>query len=148
MIAVSHRFNQGGVMAAIQHIGFNCKDRKVTEDFYRKHFGFERARVFNPGSDAEFVMLRRGPVCIELFDAADSSPTAGEQTVGFKHMAFEVAELYQAREALLADGYDMGEIIDCDDVSPGMRVCFFPDPDGNVLELMENWADEEDPPQE
>jgi len=133
-------------MKGVQHIAFNCVDRRKQEEFYTRFLGFRRARVFNPGRADEFVMLRLGSTCLELFDGPDGAATGGEQPVGFKHLAFEVRDL-GARVKEMADaGVAMGDIIDCSGVTPGMRVCFFRDPDGNILELMENWADEEHPP--
>jgi len=125
-------------MPAMQHIAMNCIDRHRQEAFYTRHFGFRRARVFNPGTKDEFVMLRNGAMC---------QATGGEQPVGFKHLAFEVADIEATIRALQADGVETGELIDCDAMVPGMRVCFFKDPDGNILEIMENWSDEENPPQ-
>ena len=128
-------------MAAVQHIGFNCKDTKRTEQFYTLHFGFKRARVFNRDQPNEFVMLRLGNVCIEFFKS-DKDAEGGEQPVGFKHLAFEVDNIEAKIHELKADGCNMGDIIDCSHISPNMKACFFKDPDGNIIELMENWADE------
>ena len=131
-------------MAAIQHIAFNCRDLKAQEAFYTKHLGFRRARVFNEGTDREFIMLRLGPVCIELFQAQgdEKSQTAQEQPIGFKHLAFEVPDLEAAIASLKADGIEVEDIIDCSSILEGFRVCFFNDPDGNRLELMEGYKDQ------
>lgn len=129
-------------MNSVQHIAFNCRDIHASEEFYRKHFGFRRARVFNAGQPDEFVMLRLGAMCLELF-SAESGRTGGEQPVGFKHLAFEVPRLEPAIERLQADGMTVDKIIELGHIAPGLRICFFKDRDGNVLELMEGWQDEE-----
>ncbi|MCL5269501.1 MAG: VOC family protein [bacterium] len=136
-------------MTAVQHIALNCIDRLAQEAFYTRHFGFRRARVFNAGQPGEFVMLRLGSCCIELFNngAADPHAIGGEQPVGLKHLAFEVPDLAAAAAALQADGIKTGDFLDCSGIVPRMRVCFFRDPEGNILELMEGWDDEENPPQ-
>ncbi len=128
-------------MPAVQHIALNCQDRLATENFYTRHFGFRRARVFNRGADNEFALLRLGSTCLELFTAGQSA-TGGEQTVGFKHLAFEVDDIDAAVAALRRDGIVPESVIDCARHLPGMRVCFFNDPDGNRLELMEGYRDE------
>ena len=134
-------------MSAVQHIAMNCIDRHRQEAFYTRHFGFQRARVFNPGTPNEFVMLRKGAVCVEFFSAPEGvQATGGEQPVGFKHLAFEVDDIEGKVRELQAAGVKTGEIIDCSGVVPGMRVCFFTDPDGNILEIMEGWSDEQNPP--
>ena len=133
-------------MNAVHHVAFNCRDLAASEKFYAKHFGFRRARVFYAETPDEFLMLRLGSTCIELFQSAaqtDGSST-GEQAVGYKHLAFEVPNLEAAIEALHGDGIATDPIIDCAHILPGLRICFFKDPDGNILELMENWRDATD----
>jgi glyoxylase I family protein len=129
-------------MNAVHHIALNCRDRIVSEKFYAKHFGFRRARVFNTGKPGEFVMLRLGGTCLELFQSSrNASGHAGEQPIGFKHLAFEVPGIESAVEQLQRDGVSTDPIIDCSKDVPGLRICFFKDPDGNILELMEGWKD-------
>jgi glyoxylase I family protein len=137
-------------MPAVQHIAFVCRNRLALERFYTKHFGFERARVFNAGEPDEFVMTRLGSVCLELFQASPQAIAFAAKTprvdVGFKHLAFEVPKLEPVIKSLKRDGVDVGEVFDCSDVSPGLRAAFFHDPEGNQVEVLENWADDDDPP--
>ena len=131
-------------MNAIQHIALNCRDIKVQEQFYTKHFSFRRSRVFNANTPDEFIMLRLESTCLELFTAkSDGDSHMGqEQPVGFKHLAFEVPDLEEAIAALHADGIQTDEIIDCASAVEGLRICFFNDPDGNRLELMQGYQDQ------
>jgi glyoxylase I family protein len=128
-------------MNTVQHIAFNCTDLKRQEQFYTSHFGFRRSRVFNAGTPNEFVMLRLGATCLELF-TADEPATGCEQPVGFKHLAFEVPDIHVAIGKLHADGVETDPIIDCSSVVSGLRVCFFNDPDGNRIELMQGYQDQ------
>ena len=130
--------------AALQHIAFNCRDIRRQEAFYTKHFGFRRVRVFERGKPDEFLMLRLGPVCIELFPNAEApaAACAGGQPVGFQHLAFEVPDLDKAMAGLHADGIATEPVIDCSGIVPGMRICFLHDPDGNRIELMQGYQDE------
>jgi len=136
------------VAKMVQHMAFNCRDKGRQEEFYRKHFGFRRARVFNAGRPDEFVMLRLGQTCMELFPAPQPKPGArgGEQEVGFKHSCFQVPDIAAKAAELTADGIKTGAIIDCSHQVPGLKVCFLNDPEGNVVELMEGWQDEARPP--
>jgi len=129
---------------AVQHLALNCRDLRWQEAFFTKHFGFRRARVFSAGTPDEFIMLRLGSTCLELFQAgpAGRSARGGEQAVGFKHLAFEVPDIAAAVARLHADGFPTERIADCSDVVPGLRICFFSDPDGNRIELMQGWADQ------
>ena len=129
-------------MNAVQHLALNCRDRLAQEKFYAEHFGFKRARVFNPGQPGEFVMLRLGGMCLECFGVGEASAGGGEQAVGFKHLAFEVPNLEDSIARLKAAGTDTGEIIEAGKHCPGLRICFFKDPEGNILELMQGWRDE------
>jgi len=53
-------------MNAPWHVALNCINPRRQESFYSRRFGFKRARVFNPPTPGEFVMLRLGGVCIEI----------------------------------------------------------------------------------
>jgi glyoxylase I family protein len=132
----------------VQHIAFNCKDRIAQERFYTRHFGFRRVRVFNAGRPGEFVMTALGNVRIEFFESKNVGPDerGGERKVGFKHLCFEVDDVESKAAELEAAGVDIDPVIDCGDVVPGLYVCFFRDPEGNVIELMEGWEDQDNPP--
>lgn len=131
-------------MTALQHIAFNCRDLEKQEAFYSKHFGFRRARVFNAGKKDEFIMLRLGTVCIELFNtpAEAKNSSGGVQPVGFSHLALEVEDIQAMVNALEADGIQTEGIIDCSEHLDGLRVCFFHDPEGNRIEIMQGWKDQ------
>ncbi len=133
-------------MNAFNHIALNCWDLATQEAFYTKHFGFKRSRTFNRGEPDEFFLLKLGSMRLELF-SSDRNRTAamqgGEQPIGFKHLAFDVPKLETVLEALAADGIESDPIIDCAHIAPGARIVFFRDPEGNILELMEGYRDEE-----
>lgn len=132
----------------VQHIAMTCRDRLAQEKFYATHFGYTRARVFKAGEPDEFVMLKLADTRLELFQARGENADAsgGEQPVGFRHLCFEVAEIEARAAELNAAGTETGRIIDCSDQVPGLKVCFFKDPEGNVVELMEGWQDDPSPP--
>ena len=130
-------------MPAIQHIAMTCRDMKRQVGFYMKHFGFRKARVMRAGQPNEFVMLRLGEFCIEMFQAKDpGDKMAGPQEIGYKHICFEVENLEESIAGLNADGYQTEPIRDCSATVPGMRNCFFVDKEGNRIELMQGWKDE------
>jgi glyoxylase I family protein len=131
-------------MTAFHHIAINCIDRGEQEKFYTERLGFRRVRTFNAGTENEFVMLRLGDFCIELFPspAAVPRPPAGEAPVGYAHLAFCVDDIATAADQLREAGVATDDIIDCSNIAPGFSVCFFKDPEGNVLELMQGWRDE------
>jgi glyoxylase I family protein len=133
-------------MAAFTHVAFNCRDVRKQEQFYIKHFGFKRSRTINAGKPDEFILIKLGAMRLEFFPT-DPAKTAGagggEQPLGFKHLAFDVPKLEPVIEALKKDGIQADEIIDISSIIPGARIVFFRDPEGNIIELMENYRDEE-----
>jgi glyoxylase I family protein len=134
-------------MNAMNHIAINCRNLAAQEAFYTRHLGFRRSRTFNRGKPGEFFLMKLGSVRLELFgiDPAKvaDAPAGGEQAVGFKHLAFDVPKLEPVLEGLRADGIKPDNIIDIGHVAPGARIVFFRDPEGNILELMEGYVDEE-----
>lgn len=130
----------------INHVALNCRNLTAQEAFFCKHFGFHRSRTFKAGKPDEFIMLKLGSVRLELFptnSAQTENVTGGEQVIGFKHLAFNVPKLEPAIAALQADGIEPDPIINLDDIVPGFRIVFFRDREGNIIELMEGYRDEE-----
>ena len=132
-------------MVVFHHLALNCHDVKAQEAFYANHFGFRRVRTFRAGRPDEFVMLRSGSVCLELFPApsAQGSQPGGEPALGFRHMAFQVDDLNRAVKGLNDDGVRTEEIMDLSDLAAGLKICFFHDPEGNRIEIMEGYQDEQ-----
>ena len=90
-------------------------------------------------------MLKLGPVRLEFFPtdpAKTVNQKGGEQVIGFRHLAFDVPKLESAMESLRADGIKFDPIIDLGHAVAGLRVVFFRDPEGNIIELMEGYRDE------
>lgn len=127
------------------HVALNCQDQKVTEEFYRRWFGFERARVVSLG-DQEIIFLRQGQVYLELFAAPGQSPVAskgdGPTAPGVaRHLAFQTDDL----DAFLdrANGeipVSLGPLA-FDDFIPGWRSVWLADPDGVIIEVSQGYRD-------
>jgi len=133
-------------MNSFNHIAMNCRNLAAQEAFYTKHFGFKRSRTFLRGRPEEFFLLKLEDMRLELFptDPAKSAEAkGGEQTVGFKHLAFNVPKLEPVIEALKSDGVDCDPIKEVSHLIPGLRIVFFRDPEGHIIELMEGYIDEE-----
>ena len=133
-------------MNAINHIALNCWDLAAQEAFFIKHFGFKRSRTLHRGKPFERYLIRLGSVRLELFPSDREKSAAmqgGEQPIGFKHLAFDVPKLEPVLDALRADGIEPDKIIPVDHIASGCRVVFFRDPEGNIIELMEGYVDEE-----
>jgi catechol 2,3-dioxygenase-like lactoylglutathione lyase family enzyme len=129
--------------ATIHHVAFRCRDIAAQEAFYIKHFGFKRSRTFHKGEPNEFFMLKLGEVRLEFFPAHLTGAPDGEQTSGYLHLAFEVPKLEPILESVRAAGIQPDKIIDLPEQGEGFRIVFFRDPEGNLLELLENYRDTE-----
>ena len=128
---------------AQQHLAMTCRDLEASRAFYETHLGFTVARTFRDGDGNTFYMMRLGPFCLEMFQAGD--PDNAKLTyggLGFSHLAFGVPDLDAKIAELSAGGVAMGEIVDGSFYIPGLRLCFFEDPDGNRLEINEGMTDE------
>jgi glyoxylase I family protein len=139
-------------MASAQflHVALNCKDPIAIERFYTKHFGFKRARVYDPGP-TQVVVIQAGSLALELFSAVGKAPTwpagkSGPEYQGLRHLAFLVDDL-DAKLAELGDEVkiDLGPL-DMSQYIQGMRVAWVADPEGNILELNQGYVDETAPP--
>ena len=133
------------------HMGFNCLDPIRMEKFYVKYFGFRRARVIPLGEGQQIVFLRNDTVELELFAASAAAPGGppekdGPSTAGWRHIAFQVDDVdaklaEMGDEAPITHGpFDFGAFI------PGWRTVWIADPEGNIVEITQNYVDEENPP--
>jgi glyoxylase I family protein len=139
-------------MASTQflHVALNCKDPIAIERFYTEHFGFKRARVYEPGPN-QVVVITSGALSLEIFPAVGEAPTwpagkAGPEYQGLRHLAFLVDDL-DGKLAELGDRVkvDLGPL-DMSQYIQGMRVAWVTDPEGNILELNQGYIDENNPP--
>ena len=134
----------------IHHMGMTCKDQAATERFYTKNFGFKRARVLELG-ETQIVFIRLGDVYLELFQAQsdDSLPSFendGPQYPTWRHLAFDVDDVDATLAAMGEDAVISLGPLDFDDFIPGWRAVWVKDPDGNILEISQNYVDQVDPP--
>ena len=98
------------------HVSLNCRN----------------VAPFRAGKANRFVMLKPGPVRLELYpsDSANVDQKGGKQAVGFMHLSFDAPKLELAIESLRADGIQPDPITDVSEHIPGCRVVFFSDPKG------------------
>jgi glyoxylase I family protein len=132
---------------AIHHVGLSCNDPLLVEEWYAKHFGFQRKRVYEPGAD-QVVMIAAGDVYLELFPAKEKSPVppysgAGPEYPGsWRHIAFLVDDLDEKLRQMGDEAHitlgplDMGQYIH------GAQTAWVSDPEGNIVELNQGYVDE------
>lgn len=133
------------------HVGLNCQDQRTTEEFYRRWFGFERARVIPIGDEQEIIFLRQGSIYLELFPSPKPSESApvqvkddGPQYPGIaRHLAFQTDDL----GAFLDRVGDQVPVslgpLEFDEVIPGWRTVWLSDPDGLIVEVSQGYHDQD-----
>src|SRR5215212_5665922 len=118
------------------HIAIYTRDLARLEAFYTQVLGFPVVRRWDA---AGIVFVDAGGLWIELTrqDAPDdgSHPRGLDQGVGINHVAMQVDDVDLAFQQLADQGVRMlAAPADYENV----RVAFLADPDGNVLELIED----------
>lgn len=132
------------------HVALNCKDPIEVERYYTKHFGFTRGRVYLPGPD-QVVVINSGKVALEIFKATKDRPfpdfvNDGPTWYGLRHLAFSVDNLEEKLAEMGEDAkLSMGPM-ELPHFLPGMKLAWVADPEGNIIELNENYYDDPTPP--
>jgi catechol 2,3-dioxygenase-like lactoylglutathione lyase family enzyme len=118
------------------HIAIYTRDLARLEAFYTQVLGFAVARRWE---QAGIVFVDAGGLWIELTrqDAPDdgSLPRALDQGVGLNHFALQVDSVDAAFRELVGKGV---RALAAPSDYENVRVAFLADPDGNVLELLQD----------
>ena len=123
----------------------------VTERFYSRHFGFQRARVI-PIGDTQIIYLRAGAFSLELFQAEKTSapPPAKDGPTGaseIRHLAFQVDDVEAKLKAMGDDAKITQGPMDFSAFIDGWKTVWVQDPDGRIVEISQGYTDQENPPQ-
>lgn len=136
---------------AFSHVALNCDDPSATEQYYSKHFGFQRARVIPIGDGQQIVFIKLGKLYLELFQASGEPPGGkpagdGPAFAGIRHIAFQVDDVDAHLEAMGEEAVISLGPLDFDAFIPGWRTVWLSDPDGRVVEVSQGYVDQENPP--
>ncbi len=136
--------------SSFSHVAISCKNPLAVEQFYTKHFGFQRARVI-PLGEAQVVYIKKDTVYLEIFQATKVSPVspaggAGPEYPDWRHIAFTVDDV----DKKLADMGSEARVtlgpINFDDFILGWRTAWLADPEGNIVEITQGYTDQVNPP--
>lgn len=117
------------------HIGLRTPNFESLKAFYTETLGLPIVGAF---AGRPIVFVQAGPTTIEIIGGDD--PTGAEPKAGWVHFAFEVADV-DATVAELAERGITCHIGPLNFPDPAeVRIAFFRDPDGNVLELVQPLA--------
>src|SRR4030042_1415435 len=133
---------------AFAHGGLNCRNRRATERFSVRHFGFRRARVVPLGKGNRIVFLKSKTAYLELFQAKGRARAVagdGPGEAGFRHMAFQVASVdRKIREMGKAAKMTLGPF-SFDGFIKGWRGAWLRAPGGRTMQLSQGYRDEKRP---
>jgi catechol 2,3-dioxygenase-like lactoylglutathione lyase family enzyme len=123
-------------MMRVHHIAIYTRDLPRLEAFYTQVLGFPVVRRWDaPG----IVFADAGGLWLELTrqDAPDdgSRPRELDQGIGINHLALQVDDVDRAFQALVDQGV---RVLTAPADYENVRVAFLADPDGNVLELIQD----------
>jgi catechol 2,3-dioxygenase-like lactoylglutathione lyase family enzyme len=126
------------------HVAITVHDMERAVGFYRDLLGFEvLGQLLLDDGNFKIVYLRLGEAHLELFafrGAATETAVGVPDTVGgFKHLALQTSEVDAVAARLKAAGVTF--TVEPMDAAGGVRLAFFRDPDGNLLELVSGVPD-------
>ena len=129
---------------SLDHIAITVRDMDRAVDFYRDLLGFEvLGQLFLNDGTFKLVYLQAGAARIELFAFTETGRSvdadAPNEDLGFKHLAFTVDDVDAVTARLQAA--DVEFTVEPLDAPGGVRLAFFRDPDGNLLELVDRLPD-------
>ena len=118
-------------LKATHHIAILTQNFAAMETFYTQTLGFP---VTLRWDDVTIVFFDIGSTVVELI-GRESAPAAGLPAGAINHIALHVDDVDAAYEELVAKAV----VIKSPPANfKEIRICFFFDPDGNTLELVED----------
>ena len=120
----------------IRFVDVNVTDLDRSVDFYTRHL--ELPVIDTPQLDGDEAWLDGGPVVIRLHRRTDGTPSRwidDDLQLGFRHFGFGVTGLDERVELLHES--DVQFRLEPIDATGGVRITFFYDPDGVLLEFVQ-----------
>lgn len=124
---------------AFSHISLKVTDLARSAAWWREAFGYDvflDGHAPTPDRSRHCIGLLGGPdgIALELLQIAGPAATPGPNTLGLVGVSLSVEDVAAALAALKAAGHDaISGVIEAD----VWRVAFLRDPDGNIVELVQ-----------
>jgi lactoylglutathione lyase len=117
-------------MTRLNHVGIYVKDLETSLKFYGNTFGFKTVSHFTSG-ESKIATLDIGGALLELVQRPGSPGKPPEGN--WSHLALHEPLLDERMIQLEKMGIELRGVT----MANGNRLCFFMDPDGHIVELME-----------
>lgn len=130
------------------HVALTCDNPVIMEQFYTRHFGMKRARVFELGEGKEIVFLKNPEgFYMEIFSKEKERPVSvtegdGPHYPGFRHIAFMVDDVDQKLKEMGDEAQITLGPSNFDSFIPGWKTTWIKDPEGNIVEITQGYKDE------
>ena len=128
----------------VLHVGISVYNMDESLKWYEKNLDFKLIKDdgFVPPLKARICFIANGDFQIELFEYEQPkkmpedrlTPNSDLQTVGTKHVAFEVKDMAALKEKFLANGVDIEHEVTME----GNSVMFIRDCNGVLIEFIQN----------
>ena len=126
------------------HVGISVRNMEEALNWYEKNLGFTLVEDdgFIPPLGARICFVQNGDFQLELFEYEHPKPLPEDrltpnrdlQTIGTKHVAFEVECMAEMRARLVENGVDIAHEVEMN----GNKVMFIRDCSSVLIELIEN----------
>lgn len=125
------------------HVGISVGNMEESLAWYKKNLDFELVKDdYVPPLGARICFIRNGDFEIELFRYDSPKPIPEDrlvpntdlQTIGTKHVAFEVPDMKALKEKFVANGVDIAHEV----IMEGNNVMFVRDNSGVLIEFIQN----------
>lgn len=125
------------------HVGISVGNMEESLAWYKKNLDFELVKDdYVPPLGARICFIRNGDFEIELFRYDEPKPIPEDrlvpntdlQTIGTKHVAFEVPDMKALKEKFVANGVDIAHEV----IMEGNNVMFVRDNSGVLIEFIQN----------
>ncbi len=124
------------MITGIDHLALVTTDVARAARFFTELLGFTEAGRLETPTSGLIIFVSLGGTQVELFGSGDpQAPVGTDTSVGFQHLALAVDDVDAECARLQAAGVEFSLLPTT--VTPGLRIAFFRDPDGNRLELMQ-----------
>lgn len=129
---------------SFDHVTLTVSDLERSIEFYRDTLGLKvLGKIEQPDAGLTIVYFEAGEGVLELFyfsDEEDSDLNEREDTdIGLQHIGFGVSNVDEVADKLRRN--DVEFTLEPMDAGGGVRIAFFKDPDGILLELVEGELD-------
>ena len=122
-------------------LGIVVRDAEAAMKFYGGTLGFEHVADTPMGGGMIMHRMMCGTSLIKLLEfpeTPEASPQPGgiNAASGYRYWTISVSNLDELTASCKTDGYNV--IVEPREIRPGVRIAMVEDPDGNIVEFIEN----------